>query len=235
MKQPSLFLDDYLDRPDFAESLVSLAGDVAIQAQLPARVDEIGLVCADVQAAAAYLEKNYKGMYVFFLGSGSPSKFKEHGKVVPFTTRVGFGFYKGVIMELAEPGIGSEIFGQTNIIGDKIMINHLGFKARGPQLTRQDNGTTISYADKMREIGVTERVEAELDVAGIVAHIHIFETMHITRGVEIEFLDFRLFSVNGIKIAYPWWFLVLVGWFQKNIGPRFLNLKSDQSLPPEGK
>lgn len=232
MKQHSLFLDDYLNRPDFAESLVDLAGDLVAKAHLPARVDEIGLVCSNVLLAAQYLEKNYKGMNFFFLGSGSPVMFNENGIETPFTTRLGFGFYKGVILELAEPGIGSQVFAQTKVIDHKIMINHLGFRARDMALTRTEYGKTISYAEVMASIGVKKIIEAELNVFGFIGHIHIFETMHLTHGVEVEFLDFRFGSLKGIKMGYPAGLMHLAGWFQEKIGPRFFNMKADQSLPP---
>lgn len=224
MNQPSLFLEDYLDHPDFAKSLTVLSGDV-LKAKLPAEVDEIGLVCADVLEAANYLEKKYKGMKIFFLGDGKARMFKEKGKDVAFTTRVGFGFYKGVIVELAEPGTGSEIFSQTDIIEDKIMINHLGFKARDKDLVGKKNGTKVSYAEMMSELGIPKAVEAEVYVLGFSAHIHIFETMHLTHNVEIEFLDFRLFSITGPKIWYLAGIIGLIGWWQKHVGPRFYKIK----------
>lgn len=235
MNPPSLLLDDYLDRPDFAESFLTLAGAIAAKAQLPKRVDEIGLVCQDVERAAGYLQNKYK-MKPFFLGDGSPQKFKENGKEIPFTTRVGFGFYKGVIIELAEPGIGSNVFGQTIATDNRIMINHLGFTARGTGLVRKNEyGKEVSYTEIMKNNGIPQTVEAELNIAGIIAHIHIFETMHLTHKVEIEFLDFRLFSINGLKLNYPPGLISFIGWMQEITGFRFFKLKEDQPLPPEGK
>ena len=233
MGVPSLFLEDYLDRPDFAEALSVLAGNVNSTAKLPARVQEIGLVCQSVLLASQHLENKYPGMKIFFLGEGSPVVFIENGKEIPFTTRVGFGYYKGVILELAEPGIGSTIFSQTDISSGKIMINHLGFFARGENLIRKDGANSIAYADVMRKAGFSERIDAVLDIKGMIGHIHIFETMKETFGVEIEFLDFRLFSPKGIAINYPYNIVGLLGWYQKAIGPRFLNLNPKQTMPPE--
>ncbi|MEJ7677613.1 MAG: hypothetical protein WKG06_07045 [Segetibacter sp.] len=114
----------------------------------------------------------------------------------------------------------------------KIMINHLGFKARNKELVRENNGNRVSYAKVMSQIGIQKRVEAEVSVFGFVVHVHIFETMHLTRGVEIEFLDFRLLSIEGLKIWYPAGILGVIGWMQKNMGPRFFKMKEDQPLPP---
>jgi hypothetical protein len=231
--KPSLFFEDYLKMPDFAESFMVLAGEAATKAQLPARVDEIGLVCLNVETTAARLEQKY-GMSTFFLGDGSPQGFKENGIEIPFTTRVGFGFHKGVIIELAEPGIGSDVFSQTIANGNDIMINHLGFTARGMDLTRKDkDGNEVSYTEIMKNAGIPKYVEAQLNIMGVVAHIHIFSTMGLTHGVEIEFLDFRLFGINGPKINYAGGIVSFVGWLQERTGHRFFDLKEDQVLPPE--
>ena len=232
MNAPSLLLTDYLNRPDFGSALGGLSGDLASSLNLPESVDEIGLVCPNVLTAAEFLEKNYAGMKTFFLGEGSPVQFSESGTETPFTTRVGFGFYKGVILELAEPGIGSDIFGQTDTANGMIMINHLGFKARGKQLERKNGDKIIAYATTMQNAGISKRVEAALDVVGFIGHIHIFETMQLTHGVEIEFLDFRLFSTKGLAIGYPASVIGLWGWYQEKIGPRFLHMKAHHDLPP---
>jgi hypothetical protein len=230
---PSLFLEDYLGYPDLGKSLTVLAGNLAESLPLPPSVQEIGLVCPSVLEAAQFLEKNYPGMKTFFLGTGSPTHFAENGKEIPFTTRVGFGFYKGVLFELAEPGIGSEIFAQTDISSGKIMINHLGYFAHGPELIWKNNNQSVSYTQVMQRAQIPKRVDGILSLLGITAHINIYETMHLTHGVEIEFLDFRLFSPTGPAINYPSGLVAFLGWWQKHIGPRFLQMKADQPLPPE--
>lgn len=231
--EPSPFLEDYLDREDFAEALRSLAGGLGDELGLPRKVDEVGLVCPNVQVAAAELERNWPEMKLFLLGEGSPTVFVENGKPVDFTTRVGFGFYKGVILELAEPGVGSQIFGQTPDPDGRIVINHLGFVARGPTLTRTDDGVSRDFAKVMREHGVSQRVDGVLSLLGIRGHIYIFEAVARTHGVEIEFLDFRLLAEHGPKIQFPAALSGAIGWWQQNVGPRLLELPGRQHLPPE--
>ncbi|MGC4091211.1 MAG: hypothetical protein QM756_25705 [Polyangiaceae bacterium] len=228
----SPFLEDYLDRDDLAEALRGLAGPLGDGLELPARVDEVGLVCPSVVRAAAELKQRWPDMKAFLLGEGSPSTFIEHGVEVPFTTRVGFGFYKGVILELAEPGIGSDIFGQTPNPEGKIVINHLGFIARGPELSRTDAGVKRDFAQIMGAHGLEKRVNAVLNLFGFLGHIHIFETRAQTQDVEIEFLDFRLFEVDGPPIGYPASVAGLIGWLQAHVGPKLLKLPSHQQLPP---
>lgn len=57
-----IYLDDYLDQPDFRSSLRALAADFRQALGLPPDLDELGLVCADVEKAAKYLQDNYPGM-----------------------------------------------------------------------------------------------------------------------------------------------------------------------------
>jgi hypothetical protein len=234
MDQPNTpaFLEDYLDCADFGEALRELTGSLGDELGLPRRVDEVGLVCPNIRVAAAELKRRWPEMETFLLGEGSPGTFTENGKVTPFTTRVGFGFYKGVILELAEPGVGSEIFGQTPNPDGKIVINHVGFVARGPSLRRTDGGTDRDYAEVMRAHGIDKRVDAVLELLGIRGHIYIFETIGKTRGIEVEFLDFRLLAEHGPKISFPSKLSGMVGWFQETFGPRYLQLPAQGTLPP---
>lgn len=228
----SPFLEDYLDASDFGAALRGLAEPLGSELGLPTRVDEIGLVCPSVVLAAEQLKRRWPDMKTFLLGEGSPSTFVENGREVPFTTRVGFGFYQGVILELAEPGIGSDIFGQTPNPEGRIVINHLGFTSRGEQLTRTDAGVRRDFAEVLRAHGVPQRVDAVLNLLGFVGHIRIFEARARTHDVELEFLDFRLFQDGGIEIGYPAFLGGLVGWWQAHVGPRLLKLPAHQQLPP---
>jgi hypothetical protein len=228
----SLYLVDHLDRDDLGESLAELTGDLGKRTGLPGRVDEVGLVCPNIEAAARGLKARWPKMHTFLLGQGSPQTFNEDGHDAPFTTRVGFGFYKGVILELAEPGVGSDIFAQSPNPDGRIVINHVGFTARGDSLARTDAGREVQWADMMRQHQVQKRIEGVLKLLGLCGHIHIFETRALTRGVEVEFLDFRLFTPRGLGIGYPAFLGGVVGWVQAHLGPRFLDLPSRQPLLP---
>src|ERR1044071_4517131 len=177
------FLEDFLDCADFGEALRSLTGSLGDELGLPSRVDEVGVVCPNIRVAAAELKRRWPEMETYLLGEGSPATFSENGRVTPFTTRVGFGFYKGVIIELAEPGVGSDIFGQTPNPDGKIVINHVGFVARGPSLRRRDGGVDRDFAEVMGAHGIDKRVDAVLELLGIRGHIYIFETVKRTHGI----------------------------------------------------
>jgi hypothetical protein len=224
-------LEDYLGRPDFGKALRELTGGLGDELALPERVDEIGVVCPNIRMAAEQLQRRWPTMRTFLLGEGSPSVFVDHGRDVPFTTRVGFGFYEGVILELTEPGIGSDIFGQTPNPKGQIVINHLGFLARGPTHVRQDGGIERAWAPVLREHRVLQRVDAVINLLGIRAHVYIYETVQRTRDINLEFLDFRLFAEHGPQIAFPASLSGMIGWLQAHVGPRFIHLPARQQLP----
>ena len=229
---PSLDLERYLDRRDFRESIAALADPLGSNIGLPPRVDEIGLVCPNVQLAAEHLERRWPGMRTFLLGAGRPRRFADRDEVKPFTTRVGFGFYRGAILELAEGGMGSDVFTQDNPEG-RILVNHVGFFARGPELVRRDGPGKVRWLPRLAEAGHTRRYEAELAKAGIVGHVHIFETAHVTGGVNLEFLDFRLFGTRGPYFCVPGWGIGAIGWLQKKrFLRRWLELPGHADLPP---
>jgi len=103
------------------------------------------------------------------------------------------------------------------------VINHLGFVARGPALTRTDDGVSRDFATVMREHGISQRVDGVLSLLGIRGHIYIFETVPRTHGVEIEFLDFRILAEHGPKIQFPGSLSGAIGWWQQNVGQRLQN------------
>jgi hypothetical protein len=224
-------LEDYLAEPDFGKALRGLAGPLGDELGLP-DVEEIGVVCPNVVLAAEALKRRWPKMTTLMLGAGSPSTFWEDGQKRNFTTRVGFGAYKGVLVELAEPGIGSNIFGQTPNPAGQVVINHIGYMPRGPTHLREDGGVERAWSDLLAAHRVPKQFEAILGLLGFRAHVYIYETVLRTQGVDLEFLDFRLFTEHGLKLTFPARLAGLVGWLQANVGPRVFQLPSEQELPP---
>src|SRR5262245_22571846 len=102
---PSLiYLDDFLQSRDFPHNLAALTAPLGPELGLGPEVDELGVVCADVPKLAYELEAKYRKMGPFFMGEGSPAEFIEDGKLIRYKTRVAFGYYRGILIELAEPG-----------------------------------------------------------------------------------------------------------------------------------
>ena len=230
----SLDLEDHLASADLGASLRTVTGPAGDIAALPPRVEELGVTCPNVALAAAYLEARWPKMRPFFIGAGSPTEFVQEGKVVPFTTRVGFGYYNGVIIELCEPGVGSDVFGRTPADAGQLRINHLGFFGRAPDLTRTDARVCRSFSANLALAGYRRRVEASVNTLGFIAHVQIFDPDDAADPVGIEFLDFRLFSKRGIKLGYPAALVSFGGWLQKHhlLLPRVVSLRPQAQLPP---
>lgn len=223
---PSLiYLDDYLNSADFPGNLRQLASPLAASIGLEGQVDELGVVCADVPGLAHQLEAKYRGMGPFFMGEGSPAEFDEDGKLVAYKTRVAFGYYRGVLIELAEPGTGSELFRRA-FDPARATIHHLGFFARDDALTRRQGGQSIGFRERLDAKGFVPHVRALVAVLGFFGRVTIFDTAGATRGVDLEFLDFRIFSRGGIKVSLPPWLVALSARLQRLLGHPVLELPS---------
>jgi len=220
-----VYLDDYLDSPEFPGNLGALTGSLGEKIGLRSRVDELGVVCRDVPALVYALEAKYPHMGPFFMGHGSPAEFREDGALLPYKTRVAFGYYRGLLIELAEPGIGSDLFRRA-YDPERATIHHLGFFARGDQLERTEGNAKVAFRQRLRDQGFTPHVQALVAVLGFFGRVTIFDTGPVTRGIDIEFLDFRAFGRNGIKISLPAWLLSLGARLQRALGHPVLELPS---------
>jgi len=219
-----IYLDDYLGSPDFPDNLLALTQPLGGALGLP-RVDELGVVCADVPALVRELEAKYRHMGPFFMGKGAPTEFEDHGRTIHYETRVAFGYYRGVLIELAEPGTGSDLF-RRSYDAARSTIHHLGFYARGDELERSDGAGAVRFAERLREAGYEPTWRALVGVLGFFGRVTIFDTARATAGVDIEFLDFRAFSREGLKISLPPWLLVLSARLERFLGHPVLNLPS---------
>jgi hypothetical protein len=226
-----ILLDDYIGAPDFPANLTARTGDLGARLGLPTSVDELGVLCPDVRKAADYLTRKH-GSGPFFLGEGSPKHFTEGGAVKPFTTRIGLGYHKGVLIELAEPGLGSGIFTPAAPT-QAITVHHLGFWARGDNLRRADrDGADAYFIDRLRGAGHRPQFTGVLDALGVIGRVTIFHTAPQTGGLDLEFLDIRLLWPKGPKIRLAQWLLELGARLQIRTGHRSLRVKSHHQLPP---
>jgi len=220
------FLDDYLDQPDFKVALRALAKDFRKDVGFPIDCDEVGVVCPDVVEAANYLQDKYPGMGPFFLGEGGPAVFEQGGQERPYRTRVGFGYYQDVLIELAEPGEGSKIF-DTHLDKEngRITMHHMGFFARGDDLKIRIDGKRRKFRKLLKDAGYdAPRWEAKVAIAGVVSRVTIYKTYDKADNLAMEFLDFRLLGEHGIKTKMPRGPMELLAKFQISHGPRVLVL-----------
>jgi uncharacterized protein YndB with AHSA1/START domain len=215
---PSLILlKDFLKKPDFRSALREIAAPFRTSLGLSLNVDELGLVCPDIVEAATWLENEFEGMGPFMLSEASPMEFKRDGVVIPYRTRVGFGYYQDVLLEHAEPGAGDTVFSTHLDPHGETTIHHTGYFARGPELSIGP----FSYAKILAESGYAAPAWNAKVFAGITAIITIYDTYQAMDGVALEFLDYRL---GGLPVDYPRRFSDLTASFQIKHGPRVLKL-----------
>ncbi len=212
-----VYLDDYLNHPDFRHGLRALAADFRRRAELPLDLDELGLVCPDVVQAADHLQSLYPGMGKFILAEGSAVRFDQGGQPREYRTRVGFAYYQDVLLELAEAGTGSDIF-STHLAPDgRITIHHMGYFSRGDQ--HRLNGR--DYAPVLATMGYAQPEWSAKVAAGINVHVAIYDTYTAADNLSLEFLDFRFL---GLPIDYPRAAAQALGEFQNAVGPRVLRI-----------
>lgn len=212
-----IYLDDFLKTPDFKKSLRSLAKQFRQELGLPEDLDELGLVCPDVIKAADHLQETYPGMGTFMLAEGSAQKFDEHGTAIHYRTRVGFAYYQGVLLELAEAGTGSDIF-STHLSPDgRITIHHMGYFSRG----RDHRIHKQKYAARLAQLGFSSPEWTATVAAGMTIHVAIYDTYAAAANLSLEFLDFRFL---GLPVDYPIKGAQLLGEFQNKVGPRILKI-----------
>jgi uncharacterized protein YndB with AHSA1/START domain len=215
MTQNLIYLDDYLKASNFKAALRGLASDFRNQLGLPRDLDELGLVCADVVKAADYLQKTYAGMGTFMLAEGSADKFDENGEPIRYRTRVGFAYYQGVLLELAEAGTGSDIF-STHLAEDgRITIHHMGYFSRGKHHSIKKKKFDVP----LKKLGFSKPEWKAKVAAGMTIHVAIYNTYKVAQNLSLEFLDFRLL---GLPVDYPEKGAQLLGEFQNKVGPRVL-------------
>lgn len=214
-----IFFEEYLRGADFQSNLSNLARAFRQKVFLDRPIEELGLVCPDVVAAVKHLEQTYKNMGPFLVAEGSTKEFSENGQPVAYKTRVAFGFYKGVLLELAEPGSGSEIFAtHLDKEGSNITIHHIGFIVKGEQLKDQKK----NYLQIMQSCGYTPWVEATVGIFGTRTLVAIFPTEGETNGLSTEFIRFKIL---GLEIPFLLKYAIkLVANFQKWFGPPIIKI-----------
>ena len=119
-----IILEDLMSQPDFGKALDDLVPEYREQFSLPA-IHQLGLVVADVEKAAIYLED--QGVPPFFIATGSPAFWTERGDKRPFRGKLGFSHHHGVELELLEPGEGSDFYRRSLDPEGRIVVQHLGF------------------------------------------------------------------------------------------------------------
>lgn len=218
-------LKPFLDAPDFRLALRSIARDFREELGLPVDVDEIGVVCPDIEATAAWLEETY-GAGPFLLAESAPWRFTDRGTDTRYQTRAGFGYFEDVLIEIAEAGTGSDIFGTHLDPAGAAIIHHLGYFARGKRHTI--DGT--HFAERMAAQGYAAPTWTAQVFAGVTGNVALYDTRDKLDDCVLEFLDFRL---AGLPIPYPRGANELMARLQKKHGPRVLHVPGPSGEGPK--
>ncbi len=177
-----MFLEDLLGAKDFLEEVEKLARDFRQKHSLP-KIHQLGLVTESVERSAKELEE--KGIGPFFLAEGSPIFWKERGKEKEFTGKMGLAYFKGIELELLEPGEGSDFYRQSLDLSGKVVVQHLGFLV--PDVD--------SWAEKLIQEGYELWVRGRLGAGPLRIDFAYMDTAE-DAGIIIEFISWRLVGLK---------------------------------------
>ncbi|NIS72524.1 MAG: hypothetical protein GTO12_27390 [Proteobacteria bacterium] len=118
-----VFLEDLLNAGDFRGAVNGLAREFTDQHKFPG-IHQLGLVVSNAEEVADTLET--QGIGPFFIASGSPVFWRERGRELSFSGKMGLAYHKGVELELLEPGEGSDFYRQSLDPEGRTVVQHLG-------------------------------------------------------------------------------------------------------------
>ncbi len=179
-----ILLEDLMRKADFGRALDNLVPEYREQLSLPA-IHQLGLVVADVERAALYLEE--QGVAPFFIATGSPAFWIERGDKQPFSGKLGISHHHGVELELLEPGEGSDFYRRSLDPEGRIVLQHLGFLV----------DDVDAWAERLTAAGAAVWVRGAITLGPANTQFAYMDTEE-KAGIVIEFISQRCF---GLK----WW------------------------------
>ena len=179
-----IFLEDLMRLPDFGKALDNLIPEYRGQFSLP-KIHQLGLVVADVEKAALFLEE--QGVAPFFIATGSPAFWLEREEKRSFRGKLGFSHHHGVELELLESGEGSDFYRRSLDPEGRIVVQHLGFLV----------DDVDAWAEKLSAAGSAIWVRGAITLGPANTQFAYMDTEEKT-GIVIEFISQRCF---GLK----WW------------------------------
>lgn len=195
-----------LNRGDFSDCVQSLARDARERLGIPFPVNQVGVVVPDVVKAAADLEE--AGIPPFLLLGGAARDWTERGTPGAMRSRLGFGYHRGIEIELLEPGVGSDFYRRSLDPQGRPIIQHLGFLVRDvDEWAKKLNGTPVYVRGK---IGLGP---LRIDFA--------YMDTERDAGIILEFISHRFL---GVRIRPPEGFQQLIGRIEKKSGKRCIEV-----------
>lgn len=202
-----IFLDELFEANDFSAAARRLAADFRREQGL-GEVHQLGLVVADVEAAAASLEQ--RGLGPFFIAGGNPVRWQERGQEKRFNGKLGIAYHRGLELELLEPGSGSDFYRQSLDPGGRVVVQHLGL------LVPEVDGPVA----KLESAGYPAWVRGAIKSGPLVTEFAYMDTAS-EAGFVIEFICMRLF---GRLFSPPPGLIHALGRLEKLLGKRSFSI-----------
>lgn len=175
------YFDDILKSNNINDDISLIAKDFREKNDFP-DVRQLGIVVADVEAAAAELED--KGLGPFFIAADTLDMWNERGKNKTFSGKVGLACYKGYEIELLESGKGSNFY-KSCVKKGRMVLQHLGFSVKNVD----------SFTRKMEESGNKTWVRGRIKSLGLVTEFAYVDTLK-QAGIIMELIDMRYFGIS---------------------------------------
>lgn len=195
-------LDTLLFECDFMKEMGRLDSILA-ELGLP-HVHQLGVVVADAEAAARDLED--KGLPPFFIAAGKVPKWIEGGRERSFAGKLGLATYRGVEIELLEPGTGSDFYRQHLHGEGRPIIQHLGVIVPDAELS----------ARNLEALGIPRMIRGAVKAGPIRGEFAYLDAIDRT-GFIVEPISYRIFG-RSAKPARR--IPALLGRLQKRTGIR---------------
>jgi hypothetical protein len=201
-----IYFDDLLKSDNIDYAVSRIAKEFREKNKFP-DVRQLGVVVADVETAAAELEK--QGIGPFFIASDTLKFWDERGENKTFSGKVGMAIYKGYEIELLEPGVGSAFYKSCVDSECRMVLQHLGFLVKDVDAYRQE----------LEKRGCATWVRGQIKSFPIVTDFAYMDTV-AQAGIILEFIDMRFL---GFAVKVPGGIYHSLGRLEKLIGIRSLS------------
>ncbi|OHD65714.1 MAG: hypothetical protein A2176_13855 [Spirochaetes bacterium RBG_13_51_14] len=203
-----MLLAEILSDNDFDSRVQGLALKLRKKLGIDAPVYQLGVVVDNVETAAEKLER--KGMKPFLLLGGSAERWSERGVDGHMRSRLGFGYHRGIEIELLEPGEGTDFYRRSLDQRGRPLIQHLGFLVKDVD----------AWANKLVNAGYPVYVRGKLGMGPLSIDFAYMDTER-DDGLILEFISHRFL---GIWFKPPIWFQQLLGLIEKKTGKRCIDV-----------
>jgi hypothetical protein len=200
-----IYFDDLLKDNNIDYAVSRIAKDYREKYKFP-EVRQLGVIVADVETAAAELEK--KGIGPFFIASDTLKLWNERGETGTFSGKLGMAIYKGYEIELLEPGVGSAFYKSCVDEKGRMVVQHLGFLVKDVD----------AYRTEMGKSGCSTWVRGKIQSFPIITDFAYMDTVE-QAGIILEFIDMKFL---GFPVTIPGGIYHGLGRLQKLTGMRCL-------------